>query len=114
MGTVKNVQIIDAAINSAYCIYAATDPEFAEIFPNEQDIEFSEDLFKRLGKKRAARIIAAMWNRPVSKKTVRGIHGTLFFGLRDQKKEFYPTKREIEMAEGMPPQFFKSRPRSRG
>jgi hypothetical protein len=34
--------------------------------------------------------------KPVDKKSVVGIHGTLFFGIPHMKK-YYPTKRESEM-----------------
>ena len=40
----KNVQIIDAAANRTYHIYAFTDEQFALLFPEEsQNIEFIED-----------------------------------------------------------------------
>ena len=93
----KNIQVIDGALNAAYAIYAATDRDFRLAFPNGQDIEFVEDLRKRLGARRAARLLAKLWSQPISKKKVRGIHGTLFFGLAGVKREFYPTKRELEM-----------------
>lgn len=103
----KNVQVVDDAVNAAYCIYRVSDRAFVRIFPNGQDIEFVEDLFERVGKREAASILESLWKRPVYKKDVRGIHGTLFFGLRDEKAEFYPTKRELEMTEGLPPNFLK-------
>ena len=40
----KNVQIIDAAQNCAYSIYAIPDDDFVKIFPQEgQDVEFDDD-----------------------------------------------------------------------
>ena len=102
----KNIQVIDQALNAAYCIFAATEREFSLIFPGGRDIEFAEDLWKRLGKRAA--LVDRLWKRPVHKKSARGIHGTLFFGLRSQKEKFYPTRRELDMI-GMPPQFLKFR-----
>jgi hypothetical protein len=92
----KNIQIIDRANNCTYSLFAATDEEFAEIFPASADVEFIEDFVERVGEHVAGKITEAMWNRPVDKKAVHGIHGTLFYQLT-QKKRYYPTKKESEM-----------------
>lgn len=92
----KNIQIIDRAANSTYSIFAATDEEFAEIFPDGADIEFVDDFFERAGDERATKITNELWKRPVDKKKVAGIHGTLFYQLTE-KKRYYPTKREAEI-----------------
>jgi hypothetical protein len=91
----KNVQVIDGATNCVYPVYAAEDDEFAMIFPNGQDVEFAEDLFVRLGDQRAQEVTAKLWSRPQDKKEIRGIHGTLFYGLL-MKKKYFPTKKEEE------------------
>jgi hypothetical protein len=92
----KNIQVIDGAENCAYDIFAAEDDEFQIIFPSDgQDVEFVEDAYARLGEKAAARIFGALWDRRVDKKTVKGLHGTLFCGLL-HKRRYYPTKREAE------------------
>lgn len=92
----KNIQIVDAADNCTYDIFAATEEEFNSIFPNDTDVEFAEDLFGRLGEERASAIITPIWQRRIDKKVVQGIHGTLFYQLLT-KKPYYPTKREDEM-----------------
>lgn len=93
----KNIQIIDSAENCAYDIFAASDEDFAAIFPEPgQDVEFIGDVFERLGESEAAALFQRLWPHPVEKPKARGIHGTLFYGL-DQKKEFYPTKRERDL-----------------
>ena len=91
----KNIQIIDGADNCTYEIYAVTDEEFDAIFPNGADIEFVEDFTVRVGEARATEISNAMWKRPVDKKQVQGIHGTLFYELK-RKAVYYPTKKESE------------------
>ncbi|MBZ9979247.1 hypothetical protein [Mesorhizobium sp. BR-1-1-10] len=89
----KNVQLIDGAINSAYNIYAVSDEDFELMFPNSQDIEFIEDFFKRVGSKRGRRFQDSL-NKGRQKKTeVNGIHGALFYGLKWQKKHLYPNKK---------------------
>jgi len=94
---VKNIQIIDGADNTTYSIFAATDEEFAVIFPGGTDIEFAEDFFERAGDEIATIITKEMWKRPVDKKIVQGIHGTLFYQLA-YKKRYYLTKKEADMA----------------
>ena len=92
----KNIQIIDGAMNCTYDIYAATEDEFEEIFPNETNIEFIEDFFDRVGEERAGTITSNLWGRFVKKEQAQGIHGTLFYQL-PHKKRYYPTKKESEM-----------------
>jgi hypothetical protein len=96
----KNIQVIDRAENSTYSIFAATDEEFEAIFPASADIEFVEDFFERVGEETATKITLELWKRPVAKKDVHGIHGTLFYQLT-HKKRYYPTKKESEMVSGL-------------
>lgn len=93
----KNVQVIDGADNCTYDIFGISDEGYALLFPNGQDIEFISDFIDRVGKETAAAVVGPIWKRRRDKKKVRGIHGTLFYEL-DFKKEFYPTKKEDEMA----------------
>lgn len=92
----KNIQVIDNATNCTYSIFAATDEEFEAIFQDDTDIEFAEDFFDRVGEARGIEITQELWKRPVEKRTVQGIHGTLFYQL-PHKKRYYPTKKESEM-----------------
>jgi hypothetical protein len=92
----KHVQIIDGALNCTYSIFAVDDAEFEVLFPNGTDIEFNDNLFSRLGEAEASQLLARVWARSVEKKSVSGIHGTLFYDL-GYKKKYYPTKREREM-----------------
>jgi len=96
----KNVQVIDGALNCAYDIFSLPEDDFRLVFPStDQDIEFVEDFFAR-DERVAQRVCEAMWTSRVDKTSVRGIHGTLFYGL-EAKKVFYPTKREKEMVTGL-------------
>lgn len=92
----KNIQIIDGADNCTYSIFSVPDEIFREIFPNETDIEFIDDFIKRVGEDRATEISNIMWSNPAAKRSVCGIHGTIFYEL-DFKRRFYPTKKEAEM-----------------
>ena len=44
---VKNIQVIDGALNAVYDIFQATDEEFALIFPPGQDIAFIDEVIAR-------------------------------------------------------------------
>jgi hypothetical protein len=99
-GTMKHIQVIDGALNCTYDIFASSEGDFDEIFPDGQDIEFIEDFIKRVGKKKAGEITQRLFFHRVDKKTVQGIQGTLFYEL-GFKKQFYPTKKEAEMVTGV-------------
>ncbi len=92
----KHIQVIDGALNCTYSIFAAEDNEFEILFPDGNDIEFNDDLFNRLGEAKASEVLNNVWKRQVDKKSVAGIHGTLFYQM-PYKKKYYPTKREGEM-----------------
>lgn len=89
----KNIQVIDGAMNAKYDVFEATDEEFALIFPNDTDVEFIEDLIARLGEDVADRILGPIWFRRADKRTICGIHGTLFYELH-YKKQYYPNKKD--------------------
>ena len=92
----KNIQVIDGAENCSYDIFSADENEFKHVFPDDnQDIEFVEDVYKRLGYEKAAKVLASIWSRRIDKSKASGIHGTLFCDL-ERKRRFYPTKRENE------------------
>ncbi|RHZ35668.1 hypothetical protein [endosymbiont GvMRE of Glomus versiforme] len=107
--TLKNIQVIDGAINCHYPIYSIEEEYFNLIFPNGQDIEFIEDFSKRIKKtekkeerKRWDKVFEEMWKNRVDKKLVNGIHGTLFYDADWHrtmylKKKFYPDKKEVNI-----------------
>src|SRR5262245_61929811 len=60
----KNVQIIDGALNATFSVFQATEEELAAIFPAEgQDMELIEDFVERVGEERAGRILQPIWER---------------------------------------------------
>ncbi len=98
----KNIQVIDDAINCTYDVFSISDDFFFEIFPHGQDVEFVEDFFERVGEIRALKILNKLWENRQNKKALEGIHGTLFYGLKEEKAPFYPSKREAEMVVVIP------------
>ena len=86
----KNIQIIDGAVNCVYDVFAVPDEVFEQIFNPGTDVAFSEDLTEP-----AAAALAGCWRNRVPKAEIQGIHGTLFYGM-PWKRQFYPTKRDAE------------------
>ncbi len=74
-------------MNCVHDIFAATDEEFALIFPDGQDIAFIDEVYERSSDD-------ATLNRAFE---AMGIHGQLFYEL-EAKKVFYPTRRDEEAA----------------
>jgi hypothetical protein len=91
----KNIQVIDGAMNATYDVFQATEEEFACIFPGDTDVEFVDDFIARVGEDVAGRTLEPIWSRRISKKTINGIHGTLFYDL-EYKKKYYPTKKDSD------------------
>lgn len=95
----KNVQIIDDAVNATFSIFQTTDEDFAVIFPEGRDIELADELVERVGEEEASRILSLLWERPILKRDAMGVHGTLFYDA-DERREFLPqTRREVDWDE---------------
>jgi hypothetical protein len=91
----KNIQVIDAALNCVYDIFAATDEEFALIFPTGQDIAFIDEVLARGDTPALDNALNNIWRRRIPKINVNGIHGLLFY-QNEHKKAYYPTRRDDE------------------
>jgi hypothetical protein len=91
----KNIQVIDGASNSVYDIFAASEEEFSLIFPDGQDIAFICEVMARGPEQVLDQALSRIWSRRVPKINAMGIHGTLFYEL-DDKKQYYPTRRDEE------------------
>jgi hypothetical protein len=92
----KNIQAIDGANNATFSIFQATNEEFALLFPDGTDVAFREDIEARLTEQQINDVFNALWSRPIDKKIVQRIHGTYFVDL-DQRKVFFPTRKEAEV-----------------
>jgi hypothetical protein len=90
----KNIQIIDGALNCTYCLFQATEEEFALLFPEpRQDIQYAEDLALLPRQEEIDSACRRIWERPIRKQDALGIHGTLFYEL-ERYKTYYRAKRE--------------------
>ena len=91
----KNIQVIDGALNCVYDIFAATDEEFALIFPSGRDIPFIDEVLARGNTPALDNALNNIWRRRIPKINVTGIHGLLFYE-NEHKKAYYPTRRDDE------------------
>jgi hypothetical protein len=91
---VKNIQVIDGAANCTFSLFQATDDEFELLFPEpRQDIQYAEDLAGLPRQDEIASALRRIWQRPLWKQDVQGIHGTLLYQLQ-RHKQAYREKRE--------------------
>lgn len=91
----KNIQIIDGAINTVYDIFSATDEEFSLIFPDGQDVAFIDEVYEHGNSDVLDTAFKNIWARRVPKLEANGIHGLLFYGL-EEKKVYYPSRKDEE------------------
>jgi len=91
----RNIQVIDAAVNAVYDVFAATDEEFALIFPEGHDVAFIDEVLNRGPEAALMEALERIWKRRIPKAKAAGIHGLLFYNLA-QKKPYYPTRRDEE------------------
>ena len=89
----KNIQVIDGALNCVYDIFAAADEEFDLIFPAGQDIAFIDEVYARVDEAVLNQAFDNIWKRRVPKINANGIHGVLFYE-NEHKKAYYPTRRD--------------------
>jgi hypothetical protein len=91
----RNIQVFDGADNSVYDIFAATEQEFALIFPEGEDVAFIDEVLARGSTNELNAALERIWTRRIPKRNVDGIHGLLFYEL-EHKKPYYPTRRDEE------------------
>jgi hypothetical protein len=87
----KNIQIIDGAENCVYDIFSCEDSAFNVLFPAGTNVAFADEIWAREDQSLLGRIFDELWQRPVRKNEVAGIHGIIFYGL-SEKKAYYPDR----------------------
>jgi len=95
----RNILIIDRAVNATFSVFQATDEEFATLFPNGEEIDVVEDVIQRAGDAIAAEIFARVWERPILKSEVQGIHATLIYDEPSRRDYLPSSRREIDWDE---------------
>lgn len=93
----KNIQVIDGAANSIFEIYQVPNDLFDILFPNSTDIAFVDEIDKDDETREGKRFWNMVYQHPVNKKRVAGIHGTLHLTASLVDKEYFPTRKEDEV-----------------
>ena len=91
----KNIQVIDGAMNCVYDIFQATEKEFDLVFSVDTDIAFIDEVYNKGNKEVLDEAFENIWRRRIKKSQVNGIHGIIFYEL-DTKKAYYPSRRDEE------------------
>ena len=95
----RNIQVVDGAVNATLSLFQATEEEFLAIFPDGRDMELFEDLIARLGENQVGRLLSAIWHRPILKRAANGIHGRLFYDNENRREHVPASKREVDWDE---------------
>ncbi len=96
----KNILIVDGAVNATFSVFQATDDEFAVLFPNGEEIEVIEDVIERVGEAVTDEIFARVWERPILKREAQGVHATLIYD-EPSRRDYLPiSRREVDWDEG--------------
>lgn len=94
----KNVQVIDGALNSTFDIFAVPDELFQLMFPDNRDVAFIDDVDKVFHENGGEANWSIVYSGKVDKKHVVGIHGTLHLTTDGRIKKSFPTFREAEVS----------------
>lgn len=89
----KNVQVIDGAVNSIFEIYEVPEALFELMFPDQRDVAFLSDV-ERAFEGRCDDPWAWLHRNSVAKRQVVGIHGTLHLTGSGCLEEYFPDRRE--------------------
>ncbi len=91
----KNVQIIDGADNCTFSIFQFSDEQFEIIFGADgQNIAFIDEVALAISSDQYKNAFESVWDRPILKHEIAGLHGTLFYGYGDRKAHFPKSRRE--------------------
>lgn len=77
----KNIQVIDGALNSVYDMFGVTEHEFSLIFTVGQDVAFIDEVIARGPEDQLDAALNNTWKRRIAKKDAMGIHGLLFYEM---------------------------------
>jgi len=93
----RNIMVVDGALNATFSVFQATEAEFDRIFPAPgQDIAFIEEVIAALGDLATGEMMAPVWERPILRRDVDGLHGLLIYE-GSERIPFYPaSRREVD------------------
>lgn len=98
----KNVQVVDGAMNSTFDIYEIPEDLFKLMFPDYHDIAFQDEVDEIFQTHGGEHIWDLVYAKKIDKKSVNGIHGTLHLSGSSCEKEDFPTRKEAEVLTTLP------------
>jgi hypothetical protein len=85
--------VVDGAMNATFSVFQITEDEFDRIFPAPgQDIAFIEEVIAVHGDAATGEMMAPIWERPILRRDVDGLHGLLIYDGSD-RIPFHPASR---------------------
>jgi len=95
----KNVQVIDGAVNSTFDIYAVHKDVFIFMFPERNNVVFLADIEQKLSEHKIDKVQfwQQFYRNRIPKPQVHGIHGTLHLTGSSVEERFFPTRREEDV-----------------
>jgi hypothetical protein len=82
----KNIQVIDGAVNCVYDVFAASDDDHSVLFPDGTDVAFAEDFESRADVDQVEAALERLRLNRLPKALAMGIHGTLFYQLPEKRE----------------------------
>ena len=92
----KNILMVDSAMNATFSVFQATDDEFKTLFPNGEEMDVIEDVIIRTGEEVAGVIFDQVWQRPILKSEATGIHATIIYDDPSRRDYLPASRREID------------------
>lgn len=95
----KNFMVIDGAQNSRHMVFAVDDGLFEIAFPNGEDVAFLDEVSQRaitLGWDEIE-FFNKLYAHEQDKKQIVGLHGILHSTSSYCKKEYFPSRREVDV-----------------
>ena len=96
----KNILMVDGAMNATFSVFQATDEEFTTLFPNGEEMDVVEDVIARAGDEVAEVIFNRVWQRPILKSEAHGIHATIIYDDPSRRDYLPLSRREIDWDDG--------------
>lgn len=92
----KHIQVIDGALNSTFDVFEVSDAIFEQIFPDDTDVAFVDEITQRLGVADDWAFWQGVYGVKVDKKSLLGIHGTLHLTGSQCRPDYFPRHRESD------------------
>lgn len=85
----KNIMVIDGAINCQYETYSIQDEIFYILFPDEnRKFSFIEEVIKDIGEDKFNELAQEMYSVPMPHEKIIGLHGILFYENMERRKYY--------------------------